>query len=178
VQRILDLCTGSGCIAIAAALAFPGAQVEAADISADALAVARTNVDHYRLGARIGLVQSDLFGNLSGRRYDLILTNPPYVDAHDMAALPPEYRHEPPLALASGRSGLDAILRILAAAPEYLAPEGHLVAEVGNSCVALTKRFPQVPFHWLTAASGDESVFLLARAEIARHADAFRAALR
>lgn len=174
VARVLDLCTGSGCIAIAAALTFPGAQVDAADISPEALAVARINVDRFKLGARVRLVQSDLFAALSNERYDLILTNPPYVDARDMATLPKEYRHEPALALASGETGLDAIVRILAAAPAHLGPRGVLIAEVGNSCVTLRRRFPRVPFTWLTSASGDDSVFLLDRAKLVRHADAFR----
>jgi len=173
VRRILDLCTGSGCIAIAAALAFPQAQVDGADISTDALAVARINVARYDLEARVQLVQSDLYAGLAGRRYDLILTNPPYVDAADMAALPDEYRHEPALALASGDHGLDAILHILAHAPAHLEPGGVLVAEVGNSHVALAQRFPDVPFVWLTSASGDESVFLLTAEELGRHAGRF-----
>ena len=176
VHHLLDLCTGSGCIAVAAALAFPDAQVEAADLSGDALAVARINVEAHGLGSRITLVQSDLFEQLQDRRYDLILTNPPYVDARDMATLPTEYRHEPELALASGASGLDAIVRILAAAADHLNPHGLLIAEVGNSCVTLQQRFPSVRFVWLTAASGDESVFLLGREELVRHAAPFRAA--
>jgi ribosomal protein L3 glutamine methyltransferase len=176
VTRILDLCTGSGCIAIAAALAFPEADVDAADISADALAVAERNVDHHHVRGRVHLVQSDLFANLADRTYDLILTNPPYVDADDMATLPAEYRHEPALALASGPSGLDAIIRIMADAPMHLNPGGALIAEVGNSCTALAAHFPQVPFIWLTSASGDESVFLLSAEELARHAALFRGA--
>jgi len=173
VHRILDLCTGSGCIAIAAALAFPQAQVDGAELSTDALAVARINVARYDLEARVQLVQSDLYAGLAGRRYDLILTNPPYVDAADMATLPDEYRHEPALALASGDHGLDAILHILAHAPAHLEPGGVLVAEVGNSHVALAQRFPDVPFVWLTSASGDESVFLLTAEELDRHAGRF-----
>jgi ribosomal protein L3 glutamine methyltransferase len=176
VHRILDLCTGSGCIAIAAALAFPRAQVDGADISSDALAVARINVQRHHLDARVQLVQSDLFQSLAGRRYDLILSNPPYVDAPDMALLPAEYRHEPALALASGEQGLDAMVRILGAAAAHLNPDGALIAEVGNSCTALQQRFPEVPFVWLTAAGGDESVFLLSAVELARHAADFRAA--
>jgi len=176
VHRILDLCTGSGCIAIAAAHAFPRAQVDAVDISTDALAVARINVERYDLGARVQLVHSDLYQGLGGRRYDLILSNPPYVDVVDMAALPAEYRHEPALALASGEHGLDAILHILAHAPAHLNPGGTLVAEVGNSRVALAARFPEVPFVWLTSASGDESVFLLSAGELDRHAGRFASA--
>jgi len=174
-HRILDLCTGSGCIAIAAALAFPQAQVDGADISADALAVAHLNVTQHELAARVQLVQSDLYSGLTGRRYDLILTNPPYVDAADMAALPDEYRHEPTLALASGTQGLNAILHILAQAPAHLNPGGTLVAEVGNSHVALAERFPEVPFVWLTSVSGDESVFLLSAEELGRYAGRFLA---
>lgn len=173
VTRILDLCTGSGGIAIAAALAFPGAKVDAADISRDALAVARINVEQHRLSGRVELIESDLLSNLEGRRYDLILSNPPYVDARDMAALPEEYRHEPELALASGESGLDDIIPILAAATDHLNPGGALIAEVGNSCTALAQRFPAVPFVWLTNASGDESVFLLGEEELRRHAARF-----
>ena len=176
VHRILDLCTGSGCIAIAAARAFAHAQVDGADISPDALAVARINVERHRLDARVQLVQSDLFQGLAGRGYDLILSNPPYVDAPDMAALPAEYRHEPAIALASGERGLNAIVRILGAAAAHLNPHGALIAEVGNSCTALQQRFPEVPFVWLTAAGGDESEFLLSAAELTRHAAQFRAA--
>lgn len=174
VTHILDLCTGSGCIAIAAALAFPDAQVDAADISPEALAVARINVDRFRLGPRVRLVQSDLFAQLEDNRYDLILTNPPYVDARDMATLPKEYRHEPALALASGETGLDAIVQILAEAPAHMNAGGTLIAEVGNSGVTLRQRFPKVPFIWLTSASGDDSVFLLDRAKLVQHAGTFR----
>ena len=173
VHRILDLCTGSGCIAIAAARAFPQAQVDAVDISPAALAVAAINVERHGLGARVRLVQSDLYQGLGGRRYDLILTNPPYVDAADMAALPDEYRHEPTVALASGAHGLDAIVRILAQATAHLNPGGTLIAEVGNSHATLAARFPEVPFVWLASASGDESVFLLSAEELGRHAGRF-----
>jgi ribosomal protein L3 glutamine methyltransferase len=176
VHHILDLCTGSGCIAIAAALAFPQAQVDGADLSADALAVAHINVELHGLDARVRLVQSDLFQGLSDQRYDLILTNPPYVEAADMITLPDEYRHEPTLALASGKQGLDAILQILAQAPAHLQPGGVLVAEVGNSHVSLAERFPEIPFVWLTSESGDESVFLLSGQELARHAGRFATA--
>ncbi len=176
VRRALDLCTGSGCIAVALAQAFPQAVVDAADIDPDALAVARINVEAHGLQTRIRLVQSDLFAGLAGERYDLIVTNPPYVDATDMAELPVEYRHEPAIALASGEHGLDAIIRILAQAPGHLNPHGLLAAEVGNSCTALQAAFPSVPFTWLATVTGDESVFVLSAEELARHHDAFVAA--
>jgi len=159
VHRILDLCTGSGCIAIAAARAFPAARVDAADISKDALAVAAMNVARHGLQQRVRLVESDLFSALQGMRYDLILTNPPYVDARDMATLPAEYRHEPRLALESGKNGLDDVLKILAEAADHLTDAGVLIAEVGNSHVALRKQVRDLT--WLRAPSGDESVFLV-----------------
>jgi ribosomal protein L3 glutamine methyltransferase len=178
VQRALDLCTGSGCIAVALAEAFPQATVDAADIAADALAVARINIDAHGLARRVRLMQSDLFAALPGERYDLIVTNPPYVDAADMAELPTEYRHEPVIALASGEHGLDAIIHILAQAPAHLTAHGLLAAEVGNSCTALQAAFPSVPFTWLTTATGDESVFVLSAEELTRHHDAFVAAVK
>jgi len=174
ITRVLDLCTGSGCIAIAAALAFPHAKVDAVDISTEALQVARINVDTYGLGNRIDLIQSDLFASLGSHGYDLILTNPPYVDAHDMATLPPEYRAEPPLALQSGEQGLDAIRRILAQAADHLSPNGVVIAELGNSHAAMRKRFPNVDLTWLTSPSGDESVFLIDRERLLRSASTFR----
>lgn len=169
VRRVLDLCTGSGCIAIAAARAFPDAQIDASDISADALAVARINIERHQLTGRVRLVESDLFAALAGTRYDVILTNPPYVAANEMATLPAEYRHEPTLALVSGARGLDAITRILAHAHAHLEPGGILLAETGNSCAALQKCFADVPFLWLTTATGDESVFLLTAEQIATY---------
>ena len=173
VRQILDLCTGSGCMAIACALAFPRARVDAADISDDALAVARRNVEKHGLRKRVRLIRSDLFGALRGKRYDLIVTNPPYVGHAEMETLPPEYRHEPGLALASGEHGLDAITRILAQAPQHLAPGGILVAEVGNSAAKLQEKYPSVPFMWLATTQGDESVFLMTAEELARHRRAF-----
>ena len=175
MQRALDLCTGGGCIAVALAHAFPEARIEATDISAVALEVARINIAAHGLEDRVATIQSDLFAALGDRRYDLIVTNPPYVDAADMAGLPGEFRHEPALALAAGRHGLDAIVRILAQAALRLNAGGVLVAEVGNSCQALQAAFPEVAFTWLTDSNGDESVFLLGAKDLARHQARFAA---
>ncbi len=169
VQRILDLCTGSGCMAIAAAYAFPGAQVDASDVSPAALEVTRINVKNHELTERVRLVQSDLFEKLAGERYDLIITNPPYVDNAVMQALPEEYRHEPAQALAGGTHGLETIRRILAEAGEHLHPAGLLVMETGDSGVTLQEQHPRVPFLWLTTSTGDESVFLLTAEQLAEH---------
>jgi len=168
VVRVLDLCTGSGCLAILAALAFPNADVDAADISADALDVAQRNVGDYGLQDRVNLVESDLFINLGGNKYDLILSNPPYVDAEAVAALPPEYRHEPKLALGSGNDGLDATRAILKHAAAHLNPDGLLVVEIGHNRAALEAAFPSLPFIWLDVAAGDEFVFLLRREDLTR----------
>ena len=176
VRRILDLCTGSGCMAIACAYAFPEARVDAADISDAALAVARINVGNHGLDERVRLLRSDLFSALKDERYDLIVTNPPYVAQVEMATLPPEYRHEPALALASGAQGLDAVTRILAEASSHLNPGGILVAEVGNSAERLQEKFPSVPFTWLTASAGDESVFLLTAELLQRYHATFTSA--
>lgn len=146
--RILDLCTGSGCLAILAARAFPGAQIEAADISPAALAVARKNVARHRLGRRVHLRRSDLFADLGPTRYDLILTNPPYVGARAMGELPPEYRHEPRVALAGGADGLDLVARIVAAASAHLTPDGLLVCEVGDGKAAVQRRFGRLGLRW------------------------------
>jgi ribosomal protein L3 glutamine methyltransferase len=148
VARVLDLCTGSGCLAILAARAFASAEVDAADISPPALAVARKNVARHRLGRRIRVRQSDLFGGLSRARYDLILSNPPYVSMRAMAELPAEYRHEPRRALAAGRDGLDLVARILAAAPAHLAPGGVLICEVGDAKAAVQHRFARLRLGW------------------------------
>jgi len=166
VSRALDLCTGSGCLAILAALAFPNARIDAADLSRDALDVAARNVADYGLGERIDLVESDLFAALEGRTYDLIVSNPPYVDAESVAALPPEYRAEPALALGSGKDGLDAARRILAAAKAHLNPGGLLVVEIGHNRAALEAAFPALPFVWLDTAGGDSFVFLLRREDL------------
>ena len=165
-KRVLDLCTGSGCLAILAALAFPKARVDASDVSAAALAVARRNVKSYRLGRRIRFVRSDLFAALPGR-YELILCNPPYVPAAEMRRLPAEYRTEPRLALAGGRDGLSFLRRLIAEAADHLAPDGVLVAEIGTNRKTLEKAFPRLPFTWLATGAGEGLVFLLRRTELA-----------
>ena len=167
VARVLDLCTGSGCLAILAALAFPNASVDAADLSKDALEVAERNVGDYHLKDRIELIESDLFAALKGRRYDLILSNPPYVNAESVAALPAEYQAEPAMALGSGLDGLDATRQILASAPAHLNDGGLLVVEIGHNREALEAAFPNLPFTWIDTASGDQFVFMLRREDLA-----------
>ncbi|HNC52093.1 MAG TPA: 50S ribosomal protein L3 N(5)-glutamine methyltransferase [Accumulibacter sp.] len=166
VTSVLDLCTGSACLAILAAHAFPAADVDAVDISSDALAVARRNVADYDLAARVRLVEGDLFAGLGSRRYDLILANPPYVNAESMDTLPDEYRCEPEIALASGEDGLDLTRAILAAARAHLQPDGLLVVEIGHNRDALEAAFPSTPFTWLDTSGGDQYVFLLHRDEV------------
>jgi ribosomal protein L3 glutamine methyltransferase len=158
VRRVLDLCTGSGCLAILAARAFPRAQVHASDVSAAALAVARINVRRHRMEKRVRLVRSDLFSGLEEGRYDVIVSNPPYVAAAAMRRLPPEYRYEPGLALAAGRDGLDLVARILEQAPAHLAPGGLLACEVGDGRRAVERRFRQAPLAW-----PQDEVFVLHR---------------
>lgn len=162
-QTILDLCTGSGCLAIVAAHTYAKAQVDAVDLSPAALEVAKRNVREHRLGGRVQLLHSDLFGALEGRRYDLILSNPPYVGASAMRALPAEFRHEPEMALAAGRDGLDLVRRILAAAPAHLAPGGWLVMEVGHYRTRVERAFPRLPFIWAETSGGDDCVLILQR---------------
>jgi len=167
VVRALDLCTGSGCLAVLAAMAFPQAHVDAVDLSDDALAVARRNVDAHGLQERIQLHAGDLFAPLGRRRYQVILSNPPYVTDTAMASLPPEYHHEPALALAGGRDGLDVIRRIVAAAPTHLEPGGLLVVETGHARPVVEQAFPTLPFTWLETSAGDDAVFLLQREALA-----------
>jgi len=167
VTRVLDMCTGSGCLAILAALAFPQAQVDAVDISSDALAVARRNIGDYNLGERVHLLQSDLFASVAPTRYDLIISNPPYVDKPSMIALPKEYRAEPEVALAGGDDGLTVIKSLLRRARSYLNRGGKLVVEIGHNRAALERACPDVPFTWLEVSAGDELVFLLDQDQLA-----------
>jgi ribosomal protein L3 glutamine methyltransferase len=164
--QILDLCTGSGCLAILAALAYPGAKVDAADISAEALEVAKRNVADYKLARRVRLVRSDLFKALAGRKYDLIVSNPPYVKAASMKTLPEEYRQEPRLALASGKDGLEHTRAILARAREHLNPGGLLVVEIGHNRRALELAYPKLAFEWPRTSGGRRFVFTLSFASL------------
>lgn len=166
VREALDLCTGSGCLAILLAHAFPNAEVDAVDISADALAVAQRNVSDYGLADRINLLRSDLFANLAEKSYDLIIANPPYVVANAMDSLPPEYRHEPALALAGGDDGMDFVRTIVQHAPRFLAPHGVLVVEVGHNRIQAEAAFPRLPFVWLATPGAVDGVFLLRREDI------------
>lgn len=163
VDSVLDLCTGSGCLAILMAHIFPNAQVDAIDISPDALAVARRNIADYGLADSVHAIESDLFAAVLGKRYDLILSNPPYVTAEAMAALPAEYRHEPALALAAGEDGLDVVRRILREAADHLTPEGFIAIEVGHNRDQVEAAFPRLPVVWLDTASSSDKIFLVSR---------------
>lgn len=166
VKTALDIGTGSGCIAIATALALPHATVDAADVSADALAVTRTNIERHALADRVRAVASDVYAGLGGRRYDLIVTNPPYVGRDEMSSLPDEYRREPELGLFGGEDGLDIVRRILSGAARHLQPGGILIGEVGNTDEVLQDAFPDVPFVWLEFERGGGGVFVLTRDEL------------
>lgn len=166
IESALDLCTGSGCLAILTALAFPNAEVAAVDLSPEAIAVAERNVADYRLSDRIELIHSDAFQNLAGRKFDLIVSNPPYVNAESVARLPPEYLHEPELALGSGEDGLDFTRIILREAKKHLTDNGMLIVEIGHNRDTLEAAYPTLPFTWLDTAAGDEYVFLLHAADL------------
>jgi ribosomal protein L3 glutamine methyltransferase len=166
INSVLDLCTGSGCLAIIAAHAFPYAEVDAVDISPDALTVAYRNIADYGLQDRVHPIASDMFANLKGKQYDLIISNPPYVDAESIAALPQEYRHEPKLALGSGHDGLDATRDILKHAAKHLTENGILVVEIGHNRDALEATCPDLPFTWLDVTAGDQFVFMLHRIDL------------
>lgn len=176
VERALDLCTGSGCIGIAMAERNPDWRVDLVDISEDALALARENIAFQHVGERVRALRSDLFDGLAGERYDLIVSNPPYVTEQEYAAMPPEYGHEPRLGLTAGDDGLDIALRILGRAAEHLAEDGLLIVEVGESERALVELLPEVPFVWIEFKVGPMGVFALERRDLVEHAAAIRAA--
>jgi ribosomal protein L3 glutamine methyltransferase len=171
--RILDLCTGSGCIAIACAHAFPDAEVDAVDISFDALNVAEINIQDHGLEQQVFPIQSDGFRSIPNDHYDLIVTNPPYVDQDDMDSLPQEFEHEPVLGLASGPDGLDLVRHILANAPNYLTEKGILVCEVGNSMVHMMEQYPDIPFTWIDFEHGGHGVFMITRQQLVECAEHF-----
>jgi ribosomal protein L3 glutamine methyltransferase len=166
VTRALDLCTGSGCLAILMAHAYPNATIDAIDLSPDALTVARRNISDYQLDEQVHAIESDLFAAVGDTRYDLIISNPPYVTAEAMAALPPEYRHEPVLALAAGEDGLDVVRRILAAAPNHLSPGGVIAIEVGHNRDLVDAAFPELEITWLDTDYAEGKVFLLTREDL------------
>lgn len=161
VGNILELCTGSGCLPIMLADAFPNAHVDAVDISADALAVARRNVDEYEMQDRITLIESDLYTRVPAKKYDLIITNPPYVNSGSMDKLPEEYRHEPHIALAGGTDGMDLVRKIVAGAAQRLTPQGILMVEIGNERAFAEAAFPELELTWLSTSAGDDMVFLV-----------------
>lgn len=173
VGSVLDLCCGSGCIGIACAYAFPSALVDLSDISPAALDIATRNIERHRLEDRVRGVRSDVFENLSGETYDLIVSNPPYVSIAEMAILPEEYRHEPELALEAGDDGMDIVARILAEGAEYLRPGGIMVIEVGASAELLMARYPAVPFLWLDFEHGGDGVFLLTAEQLEEYREFF-----
>ena len=165
-KRILDMCTGSGCMAIACAEQFPNAEVDAVDLSFEALDVAEFNIERHQLTHRVFPIQSDLFTQLPQDQYDLIVTNPPYVDQDDIEDMPEEFRHEPMLALEAGEDGLVLVKRILAQAGEYLTKNGVLICEVGNSMVHLIEQYPTVPFKWIEFKQGGDGVFALTKPQL------------
>ncbi|SJZ39299.1 50S ribosomal protein L3 N(5)-glutamine methyltransferase [Photobacterium toruni] len=171
--RIMDLCTGSGCIGIACAHMFPEAEVDIVDISTDALAVAEQNITDHGLEQQVIPLRSDLLRDIPKDKYDLIVTNPPYVDQEDMDSLPEEFRHEPELGLAAGSDGLKLVRRILANAPDYLKDDGILICEVGNSMIHMEEQYPHIPFLWLEFVNGGHGVFMLTREQLVDCAEDF-----
>ncbi|MFC0250311.1 50S ribosomal protein L3 N(5)-glutamine methyltransferase [Massilia consociata] len=161
VENVLELCTGSGCLAIMMADAFPNAVIDAVDISKDALAVAEHNIREYKMEGRVNPIESDLYENVPFKKYDLIVTNPPYVNSNSMGKLPPEYLREPQIALAGGEDGMDLVRKIVAGAAERLSPEGVLVVEIGNEAEYAEAAFGHLGLTWLTTSAGDDAVFLL-----------------
>ncbi len=173
LHRILDLCTGSGCIAIACAHYFPEAEVDAVDLSVDALNVAQINIEQHGVSEQVIPIQSDVFSGVAGQKYDLIVTNPPYVDQEDVDSLPVEYQHEPEMGLGSGNDGLDITRQILAQSHDHLNDGGMLICEVGNSMVHLEATYPEVDFHWLTFERGGHGVFMLTKQQLAQYQSIF-----
>jgi ribosomal protein L3 glutamine methyltransferase len=176
VFTILDLCTGSACIAIACAYAFPDAQVDAVDLSEDALDVAEINVDKHDMAEQVTLYQSDLFAEIPQKPYDIIVSNPPYVAISEWENLPAEFHAEPEMGFTGGETGLDLVLRILVEAKQYLAEQGILIVEVGSSAETLQEMFPNVPFHWLEFERGGDGVFLLTAAQVNQYHSLFASA--
>lgn len=173
VSSVLDLCCGSGCIGIACAYAFPDALVDLSDVSPAALEVAARNIERHGLDERVRALRADVYDGLDGERYDLIVSNPPYVSLAEMATLPEEYRHEPGLALAAGEDGMDVVSRILAGGADYLRPGGIMVVEVGASAELLMKRYPEIPFLWLDFERGGDGVFLLTAEQLEEYRENF-----
>ncbi|RHW75276.1 50S ribosomal protein L3 N(5)-glutamine methyltransferase [Colwellia sp. RSH04] len=177
-KRILDLCTGSGCIAIACASYFPEADVDALDLSVDALNVAQLNIENHGLSEQVIPIQSDVFSGVKGQKYDLIVTNPPYVDQQDIDSLPAEFTHEPEMGLGCGSDGLDIVRVILAESAEHLNDDGLLICEVGNSQIHVEALYPEVDFSWLSFERGGHGVFLLTKTQLVKHRTLFKAALK
>ena len=173
-SRILDLCTGSGCIAIACAIAFPDSDVDAVDLSIDALNVAQINIENHGLNEQVIPIHSDLFSGVEDLTYDLIVTNPPYVDHQDMASLPLEYSHEPEMGLGSGVDGLDIVRQILAKSAQHLNDNGILICEVGNSQIHVEALYPHVPFIWINFEHGGHGVFMLTKAQLEEFSSIFQ----
>lgn len=174
IHNILDLCTGSGCIAIACAKAFPQVNIDASDISSDALTVAKINILRHAVEDQVNLFESDLFNTLPEKKYDIIVSNPPYVSTEEMFDLPSEYQHEPALGLEAGKQGLDFAVRIMRDAHRYLESHGILIIEVGNSEYALSERFPDAPFTWLDFQRGGGGVFMLTAKQLKAHQEMFK----